>query len=139
MLAAPDINLDVAMMRTSTEFFPSGMQRLTLYTSPGDKAMGISEFLFGGGLRVGSLDISGQAGSIGDFATREMPENVSVVEYIGKLGGAFGHDYFRTNPAVASDLVLTVRYDRDPGAEHGRPLRHVKGGFWTINDDYPAK
>jgi hypothetical protein len=59
-----------------------------------------------------------------------------VIEYEGKFGGQHGHNYFRTNPAVASDLVLTVRYGRDPGAEHGRPLEHRGAIFWKIGDDY---
>jgi len=37
---------------------------------------------------------------------------------------------------VASDLVLAVRFDRSPGAENGRPLEHVEGLFWIIDDDY---
>jgi hypothetical protein len=37
---------------------------------------------------------------------------------------------------VSSDLVLTVRYGRDPGAENGRPLKHDEGFFWQIGDDY---
>jgi esterase/lipase superfamily enzyme len=138
VLAAPDINLDVTMMRTASEFFGSGMERLTLYTSPNDKAIGIAEFLFGGGLRLGALDFTTEGGVLKDLADREMVGNIAVVEYVGKQGGAFGHDYFRTNPAVSSDLVLTVRYDRNPGAEHGRPLRHQRGIFWAIDDDYPA-
>ncbi len=41
-----------------------------------------------------------------------------------------------TLAAVASDLALTVRYGRSPGAETGRPLGHVEGLFWRIDDDY---
>jgi hypothetical protein len=59
-----------------------------------------------------------------------------VIEYEGKFGGQHGHNYFRTNPAVASDLVLTARYGCDPGAEHGRPLEHRGAVFWKIDDDY---
>jgi hypothetical protein len=60
----------------------------------------------------------------------------SVIQYEGKRGGHHGHDYFRTNPTVASDLVLAVRYGRSPGAENGRPLEHIGGLFWKIDDDY---
>jgi hypothetical protein len=52
--------------------------------------------------------------------------------------GAFGHDYFHSNPAVSSDLILMMRYHLLPGAENGRPLRVTKNGFWTIDDDYPG-
>ena len=63
-------------------------------------------------------------------------ERDAVIQYDGRSGGMGGHNYFRTNPAVASDLVLTVRYGLAPGAENGRPLEHVAGFFWTIDDDY---
>ena len=50
--------------------------------------------------------------------------------------GASGHSYFIDNPAVLSDLILLLRDDRPPGAEHGRPLLHRDDGFWEIRDDY---
>jgi hypothetical protein len=59
-----------------------------------------------------------------------------VGEAVVKLGGRHGHDYFRTNPAVASDLVLTVRYGSDPGAERGCPLEHLGAIFWKVGDEY---
>jgi hypothetical protein len=51
--------------------------------------------------------------------------------------GAFGHDYFHSNPAVSSDLVLLMRYQLPPGAENGRPLGGNGHGFWAIDDRYP--
>ena len=70
------------------------------------------------------------------FGRHDSSSRDAVVQYEGRTGGRHGHDYFRTNPAVASDLVLTVRYGRSPGAENGRPLEHVEGLFWKIDDDY---
>lgn len=135
VLAAPDINLDVAMQRTATEYFSAGMRRLTIYSSPNDKAIGVSEFLFGGGLRIGQADFY----HIDDlFKSRVSTTNQALVEYNGRSHQGLGHDYFRTNPAVSSDLVLTVRYDRDPGVENGRPLKHNGSIFWSIGDDYLA-
>ena len=52
--------------------------------------------------------------------------------------GSFGHNYFYSNPAVSSDLMLVLRYGKAPGAENGRPLGIKDDGFWTINDDYPG-
>jgi esterase/lipase superfamily enzyme len=141
VLAAPDINFEVMMMRTATEFFGVGMQRLTLYTSQHDQAIGIAEFLFGGGLRLGQLTAGSEGGVVilKELGDDHVVGNVAVVEYVGEQGGAFGHDYFRTNPAVSSDLVMVLRHDRDPGAANGRPLRHQNGLFWEIGDDYPLK
>jgi len=139
VIAAPDINLEVSLQRTEREGTRWAAERWTTYTSPRDKAIGISEWLFGGG-RFGKAGYD----NIDDVA-RMWAENLahvesasrdSLIQYEGRSGGAHGHDYFRTNPAVSSDLVLTVRYGRPPGAENGRPLEHVEGLFWKINDDY---
>ena len=143
VLAAPDLSLDVTMMRTATEYFGIAMERLTVYTSSRDKALGIAEFLFGGGLRLGRLEFGAHRGRedslLNELAKREVVTNTAIIEYVGEGGGEFGHNYFRTNPAVSSDLVLTVRYGRDPGARNGRPLHHEKGIFWEIGDDYPRR
>jgi hypothetical protein len=48
-----------------------------------------------------------------------------------------GHSYFVEQPAVLSDLILVLRYDRDPGVEHGGPLVRSAGGFWELHDGYP--
>jgi esterase/lipase superfamily enzyme len=139
VIAAPDINLDVALQRTEREGTRWAAERWTTYTSPRDKAIGISEWLFGGG-RFGKAGYD----NIDDitkiwaenFAHVESKHRDSVIQYEGRTGGAYGHDYFRTNPAVASDLVLTVRYGYQPGVENGRPLDPIEGLFWKIDDDY---
>ncbi len=139
VLAAPDINLSVMLMRTASEFFAAGVRRLTMYTSPNDKAIGIAEFLFGGGLRLGSADYQNTRAVLQGTSYERFESDgtlMTLIQYAGEHGGAYGHDYFRTNPAVASDLVLTVRYGRDPGAENGRPLKQDGGFFWRIGDDY---
>ncbi len=61
---------------------------------------------------------------------------VSIVDFEGESTG-YGHDYFRTNPAVSSDLVLMIRYGLKPGDE-GRPLENVGLNFWSLPDGYPA-
>jgi esterase/lipase superfamily enzyme len=137
VIAAPDINLEVSLQRTEREGTRWTAEQWTTYTSTRDKAIGSAEWLFGG-LRFGNADydtvdnMSKMWGeTLMDSAGRD-----SVIQYEGKSGGHHGHDYFRTNPAVASDLVLAVRYGRSPGAENGRPLKQVGGLFWKIDDDY---
>ena len=65
-----------------------------------------------------------------------MQDRETVVEYKGKQGGSFGHGYYRKNPAVSSDIILTIRYGKDPGANNGRPLEHMGNIFWQIDDNY---
>ena len=137
VLAAPDPDIDVMMQRTSSARLSAGVKRLTIYTSTYDKALGLSEFLFGGLRRLGQT----KAASIpeaNDTMVKRL-QNVALVEYVGTHAGDFGHNYFRKNPAVASDLILTLRYDRDPGPENGRPLKHKGHIFWELDDDYLEK
>ena len=139
VIAAPDINIDIFMQRTEREGMRWAAHRWTTYTSSRDRAIGSSEWLFSGG-RMGkthydSLDDYAKLW-VEAFGQPEAAERDSVIQYLGRKGGAFGHNYFRTNPSVASDLVLTIRYGRSPGAENGRPLEHVEGMFWKIDDDY---
>jgi esterase/lipase superfamily enzyme len=139
VIAAPDINLEVALQRTEREGTRWAAERWTTYTSPGDKAIGTSEWLFGGGRfgKAGFDELDETAKMWAEnFAYVDSPDRDAVIQYAGKSGGPHGHSYFRTNPAVASDLVLAVRYGRPPGAENGRPLEHVRGLFWRIDDDY---
>ena len=139
VIAASDINLEVDLQRTEREGTRWMADRWTTYTSPGDKAIGISEWLFSGG-RFGKLnydDVDDIARSwVDNFADIDSQGRDSVIQYEERTGGVRSHNYFRTNPSVASDLVLTVRYGLSPGAESGRPLKHVDGLFWKISDDY---
>ena len=139
VMASPDISIDVLLQRTEREGTLWAAERWTTYTSERDKAISLSEWLFGedrfGKAGSGGIDPPVKAlmtnRSHGDTSGRD-----SVIEYSGRNVGAGGHTFFRTNPAVSSDLVLTVRYGLPPGAENGRPLDHIEGYFWKIGDDY---
>ncbi len=61
---------------------------------------------------------------------------VTVVNFEGESTG-YGHNYFRTNPAVSSDLVLMVRHGLKAG-ETGRPLEYIGLNFWRVPEGYPA-
>ncbi len=139
VIAAPDINLEVSLQRTEREGTRWAAERWTTYTSTRDKAIGSSEWLSGGG-RIGKAaydSIDGYARAwVENFADVAAASRDSVVQYQGRSGGAFGHDYYRSNPAISSDLVLMVRYGYAPGAESGRPLDPAGGFFWKIDDDY---
>lgn len=139
VIAAPDINIEVSLQRTEREGTVWAAERWTTYTSARDKAIGISEYVFGGS-RFGKAgqDTIGEDQRLwmDNIADNQKTARDTVVQYQGRAGGFAGHNYFRTNPAVASDLVLTVRYGRAPGAESGRPLKHDEAFFWEIDDDY---
>ncbi len=65
-----------------------------------------------------------------------LSDRITIINFIGK-SDRFGHSYFRTNPAVSSDLMLLLRYDYQPGSPE-RPLEHLGNAFWRIPDGYPG-
>jgi len=137
VLAAPDIDFEVALQRIAAERIGLEVGQLTLYTSPQDKAIGFAERLFASPRgRLGTLDAS-------DFEAAELrvlksnPGLLTVVNFKGSPDApGFGHSYFRTNPSVSSDLVLLLRYGLKPG-EPGRPLEDLGIGFWRVPPGYP--
>jgi esterase/lipase superfamily enzyme len=139
ILAAPDLDFDVTLQRVVSEPLSPGVGHVTVYVSQSDKAIGLAEWLFSsvkriGRLQLGDLIAQAQAGDVSTFAVMREDTNSSIVELKGD-GGAFGHGYFHENPAVSSDVLQILRFDREPGSEHGRPLVREQGNFWRIEDD----
>ncbi len=134
VLAAPDLDLDVVSQRIIAEQIGREAKNITIYTSQEDKAIGIAEWLFKSAARLGRL-------AIGDLQADDLTgiDNVDGLSFIDlKEGmGGTGHAYFHSDPSVSSDLILMMRYDREPGAENGRPLELLAPGFWAINPGYP--
>jgi esterase/lipase superfamily enzyme len=136
ILAAPDLDWEVTQQRTRPDRVALVPERLTLYVSPEDKAIGIADWLFGSIRRLGQMTA--------DMLSKEQLETLKSENYYvdvinvhtSKLG-AFGHTYFIDSPAVLSDVILILRDNRDAGAEHGRPLLKREDGFMEIRDGYP--
>ena len=136
VLAASDLDVQVLSQRIAAEYLSLAVDQATLYTSSEDKAIGIAAWLF-----------ASPRGRLGTWTVDELDEaeiarmkaragRLSVVNFEGESTG-YGHDYFRTNPAVSSDLVLKIRYGFKPG-EPGRPLEHIGLNFWRVPEGYPA-
>jgi esterase/lipase superfamily enzyme len=137
ILAAPDLDVDVVLQRMVTARIGRTPERMTMYVSSTDKALGIASWLFGGDSRLGKLKAS-------IFSPEELDQlraskTINIVDARLKKIGNFGHDYFHSNPAVSSDLILVMRYHEPPGPEYGRPLGGSKDGFWVVDDKYPQK
>jgi esterase/lipase superfamily enzyme len=135
ILAAPDLDVDVVLQRMVTARVGRTPERMTMYVSSTDKALGIATWLFGGNSRLGKLNAS-------IFSPEELNQlraakTINIVDAQLKKIGNFGHDYFHSNPAVSSDLILVMRYHKPPGPEYGRPLGGSKEGFWVVDDKYP--
>lgn len=134
ILAAADIDLDVAIARNGTERIGRAVERSALYISHNDEALGLSGWLFGIG-RLGEVDLKLFAPE--EVAALRHSDRLQLIDALVKKSG-LGHSYFHTNPAVSSDIMLLMRYQLLPGAEHGRPLGVSEEGFWVIRDDYPG-
>ena len=142
VLAAPDLDLQVATQRIVGDKIPLSVHRTTIYTSPEDKAIGLASRFF-----------ASPRGRLGTFGKKQLTGTVKkAVEYstanfafvtftkaadaLGSIGDRYGHSYFRNAPSVASDVVLMLRDDLDPGTP-GRPLAPLGSHFWSVPPGYP--
>ena len=146
VLMSPDLDLDVGIAKLFSiesdpdlpygkapeprAVFPHPKLRLTVYTSEGDKALSLSEYLMGSLHRIGRLDQT--------FLTkeelaksREIAGFAAFIQVTDTLG-FLGHSYFVSDPAVSSDLVALIRYGLEPG-DPGRPLEEISKPFWKIS------
>ena len=143
VLMAPDIDEDVAseqvivfasdpdmITRWPGDRLPEVLGgRLTIYSSPQDRALRFSRILFRSRARLGQFD-----------PDKVSPESMALfakwggldfITYKGKRTDPFGHSYFHSNPEVSSDLIQLIRYDTKPG-EPGRPLEQIGPVGWTF-------
>jgi esterase/lipase superfamily enzyme len=133
ILAAADLDFEVTSQRITAELLPLIPERMTVYVSATDRAVGIANLLFGSKRRIGQLRW-----------TDLTPEQRKALEAISQMQiidarvntGFLGHSYFHESPAVSSDLILLLRDNRGPGAENGRPLIKRQESFWEIDDKY---
>jgi esterase/lipase superfamily enzyme len=135
VLAAADLDVDVLFQRAATARLGQVPERAAIYICAKDKALGLSDWLFGGVKRLGKLQAN-------IFTPEELQalrasSSLQIVDARISEPGPFGHSYFHENPAVSSDLMLLMRYHLRPGPEHGRPLRADPDGFWVVDDKYP--
>ncbi len=132
ILAAPDLDIEVASQRFSAERLNEAVGAVTAYTSSRDSAIGAARSLFASELRAGRLAPE----DLGEQRRRVIAAkgNFTIIFYEGSAGGRFGHSYYRA-PAVSSDIALLLA-GRAPGAEHGRPLEPLGDSLWSIGDDY---
>jgi esterase/lipase superfamily enzyme len=136
ILAAPDLDLDVVSQRILAEQLGREIENITIYTSQGDKAIGLAERMFKSATRMGRLSIKDLETS--GLESMDNIEGVSFVDLKESAGGT-GHSYFHSDPAASSDMILMVRYGLSPGAGNGRPLKSIAPGFWQIEGGYPSQ
>lgn len=134
VLCAADLDIDVVGQRIGAERLQLVPERVTLYVSQTDRALGAAaNLIFKSSDRLGHIspsDLTPQQ----QKALAMFPQ-LQIIDARIK-SDLIGHSYFHSNPAVSSDLILVLRDNRGPGAENGRPMIHRPDGFWEITDDY---
>jgi esterase/lipase superfamily enzyme len=141
---APDLDFDVAVAKifsvVSDPDLPYGNApephavvpipslRVTAYVSPDDKALTVSQYLFGSFIRLGRL----QAAELGPERI-ERARRAAIFDVVSVSGTTdmFGHSYFTSNPDVSADLIALIRYGAKPG-DAQRPLVEVARPFWRV-------
>ena len=134
VLFAADIDFGIAQQRLEAEAITEACEHLTVYSSPGDKAILIAKWLFASTVRLGTLGLY----KLNRRDRRQLAgiHNLTLID--AKVSSGFlGHSYFYSSPAVSSDLILLLRDDLEAGTDGGRPLIRVNDAFWEIRDGYP--
>ena len=134
ILAAPDLDLDVALQRLAAETLSEEVGEVTFYTSKSDRALGAAAALFVSRARMGMIGLESVDKS--RIADLKVLEGLSFVD-LKKRADSTGHGYFHSSPEASSDLIMTLRYGLKPGAESGRPLNQLGPIFWSIEPGYP--
>ena len=145
ILAAPDIDVDVASSKLAVllsdpdfsyggkinqkAILNRGNTQTTIYTSQGDKALAISNKLFGGQFRLGML-----AAHLDDKILENTPKvgnNLDLISVESDGGEFLGHSYFLANNHVRNDIVSLIRDHQKAGSPE-RQLIEIKKPFWFL-------
>jgi len=110
--------------------------RLTIYTSPSDKALHLSERIFAhrrvGEVLPGTLDER-----MRQFAASSSRLSLIDVADADHFDAGNGHAYFRKSPWVSSDILMSLRYGLAP-AERGLEQRG-DSPVWRFPEDYLSR
>lgn len=134
VLAAADLDLGVARQRLVAERFADAFEQVNIYVNPDDSALQLSRII-GRVSRLGGVNPSRLSDK--ERADLASAHNVNLI-IVEEGGTELGHSYFRENPAVLSDIVLSLR-TRSPAGTAFRPMEPVIDNIFTLHQDYPAE
>ncbi len=109
--------------------------RMTVYLSPTDKALGFSRRLFARNRLREILDSDDITQSMIDSLSADG--NLQLIDVGNAEGSAIGNGYayFRQSPWVSSDVFLSLRYTGLSPGERGL-LKSADSAAWYFPDDY---
>ncbi len=135
ILAAADIDIEVTGQRVTAERVTRFAHSLVLYIREDDRALNASKWLTRSDARLGTLRWE-QISEANQKRMKRQGGNGEIID--ARISTGFiGHSYFYDHPAVLSDLILLLKYYRDPGADNGRPLNRKNPVMWELTSDYP--
>jgi esterase/lipase superfamily enzyme len=132
VLAAPDLDLDVFSERFFGENLMGIANRVVVYFSAEDEALGLANWLFRSQRRLGALRLE----DVPEESRRLLSQLTSLEAINCRVSGFTTHAYAFRHPAALSDLLLVLREGKAPGAENGRPLAQPVQGIWELDNDY---
>jgi esterase/lipase superfamily enzyme len=111
------------------------VESFNIYVSGKDKALGFSNWLFGGQNRLGQMvDLATTREGARRFLARNPKLRLINVTEAEDSEAASGHGYFRQSPWVSGDILMTLRHDLSP-ARRGLVLND-EGPVWDFPSDY---
>jgi esterase/lipase superfamily enzyme len=132
ILAAPDLDFGVVSQRLIAEKFGPAMEQINVYINRGDNALNLSEIIMSGS-RFGKMTYEHL--STNEKRIFSKVKNVYFID-VEDVNSLFGHDYYRRNPGVLSDIALIIQKDARPGGKL-RPLIYEQYNFWCLPKGYP--
>jgi esterase/lipase superfamily enzyme len=113
-------------------------ERMTIYLSAADRALGVSRWLLGGADRVGQSWGEEGPGEVASEMLWEL-DRLTVVDVTGAeaYSAGNGHAYFRKSPWVSSDVLMILGHHLTPD-ERGL-VREESSAIWRFPPDYIAR
>jgi len=115
-------------------------KHLSIYMSPHDKALGVSQFLTRRE-RLGQL-WGGKGGELGPLARQALIDYRHQISFINVSNAegsdtGNGHGYFRSSPWASSDILMTMYYGLTP--EHRGLVEQDDLPIYTFPTDYISR
>lgn len=109
-------------------------ERLTIYLSGTDKALGISSWVLGGRERMGETFSGELSDEVEELLWRTNDLAIVDVTEAEESDAGNGHAYFRKSPWASSDVLMTLSTDLGP--EERGLVRDEVSPIWTFPPDY---
>lgn len=133
MLLASDYDKDI-FLNVINDRFLDVAERVTVYRSETDKALGISSWLLNR-RRLGEIDVTeGLSQQQIDMLKPNQELYLINVSSAEQASTGKGHNYFRQSPWVSSDILMALRFRLKP--EDRGLYREQDSAIWQFPADY---